>query len=676
MSVGDMQRYLSTFLDETREHIQSLGDSMLELEKNKEDLAVINNIFRSAHTLKGMSATMGFKRMASLTHKMESVLDKLRNQEIKVDEDIMDVLFKSIDAIEEMTNGIEDTGEEPDVDVSDLEKILMAIVEGKPVDTSDTSSSKETVATDEGKSDSSKPLQFNEFDKDVMKEAKEKGFNSYSIYVELSKNTVLKAARAYVVFHKLEEMGCEIVKSEPSAEDIENEKFDFSFNLVVVTKLSLDKVKDAITGTPEVETVKVEKISLDDNQKIKIEANKAETSKKSVQSETTQTAQKKKHIKVTHTIRVDTDKLDKLMNAMSEIVIGRSRIEETAKKYNIKELSEGLAQLSRTTLDLQSIVMKIRMVPIDYVFNRFPRMVRDIARKLNKKINFVIEGKETELDRTVVDEIGDPLLHLLRNSLDHGIESESERIAAGKPAVGTVKLTARQEGNNVVIEVWDDGKGLDRDKILQKALERNLVTEDQVQNLEDKDIYNFIFLPGFSTAEKVTDVSGRGVGMDVVKSAVEKLKGTVEIDSWPGQGSKVTIKLPLTLAIINAMLVDVDGYGYAIPIVNVDTTLDISPDDIQIVQGQEVIVLRGEIIPVVKLRKIFGLPMPKSNTFSVVVIKVRGNKLGVVVDELYGQRDIVIKSLGKILNNVKVFSGGSIMGDGSITLILDITNLM
>jgi two-component system chemotaxis sensor kinase CheA len=677
MSVGDMQRYLSTFLDETREHIQSLGDSMLELEKNKDDLAVINNIFRSAHTLKGMSATMGFKRMASLTHKMESVLDKLRNQEIKVDEDIMDVLFRSIDAIEEMTNGIEDTGEEPDVDISDLEKILIAIVEGKPIDTSNTPSpSEETAVTDEDKSSSPETLQFNEFDKDVMKEAKDKGFSTYSIYVELSKSTVLKAARAYVVFHKLEEMGCEIVKSEPSAEDIENEKFDFSFNLVVVAKLSLEKVKDAITGIPEVETVKVEKISLDDNQSIKVESNRNETSKKPIQAKTTPAAQKKKHIKVTHTIRVDTDKLDKLMNAMSEIVIGRSRIEETAKKYNIKELSEGLAQLSRTTLDLQSIVMKIRMVPIDYVFNRFPRMIRDIARKLNKKINFVIEGKETELDRTVVDEIGDPLLHLLRNSLDHGIEPESERINAGKPAVGTVKLTARQEGNNVVIEVWDDGKGLDRDKILQKALERNLATEDQVQNLSDKDIYNFIFLPGFSTAEKVTDVSGRGVGMDVVKSAVEKLKGTVEIDSWPGQGSKVTIKLPLTLAIINAMLVDVDGYGYAIPIVNVDTTLDIALDDIQIVQGQEVIVLRGEIIPVVKLRKIFGLPMPKSNTFSVVVIKVRGNKLGVVVDELYGQRDIVIKSLGKILNNVKVFSGGSIMGDGSITLILDITNLM
>ncbi len=676
MSVGDMQRYLSTFLDETREHIQSLGDSMLELEKNKEDLAVINNIFRSAHTLKGMSATMGFKRMASLTHKMESVLDKLRNQEIKVDERIMDVLFRSIDAIEDMTNGIEETGEEPDVDVSELEKILIAIVEGKDVSEETSSDSKEEEK--EKTSPTNTAFKFNEFDKDVIKAAKEKNYNAYSIYVELSKDTVLKAARAYVIFHKLEEMGAEIVKSEPSAEDIENEKFDLSFRLVVVSKLSREKVEEAITGIPEVTTIKVQNISLDAEEELKVDKLK-EVPKPKVAasaSSTSSTVQKKKHIKLTHTIRVDTDKLDKLMNAMSEIVIGRSRIEETAKKYNIKELNEGLAQLSRTTLDLQSIVMKIRMVPIDYVFNRFPRMVRDIAKKLDKKINFVIEGKDTELDRTVVDEIGDPLLHLLRNSLDHGIEPEDERIAAGKPGVGTVKLSARQEGNNVVIEVWDDGKGLDRDKILQKALDKGLVSEDQIQNLTDKDIYNFIFLPGFSTAAKVTDVSGRGVGMDVVKSAVEKLKGTVEINSWPGQGSKVSIKLPLTLAIINAMLVDVDGYGYAIPIVNVDTTLDITLDDIQVIQGQEVIVMRGEIIPIVKLRKVFNIPMPNSNKFSVVVIKVRGKKTGIVVDELYGQRDIVIKSLGKILNNVKVFSGGSIMGDGSITLILDIANLV
>ncbi len=672
MSVGDMQRYLSTFLDETREHIQSLGDSMLELEKNQEDLAVINNIFRSAHTLKGMSATMGFKRMASLTHKMESVLDKLRNQEIKVNETIMDVLFRSIDAIEEMTNGIEETGEEPEVDISELEKILIAIVEGKNVDEMESEAKEENTA-----SSLDQPLAFNEFDKDVIKAAKEKNYNAYSIYIELSKDTVLKAARAYVVFHKLEEVGAEIVKSEPSAEDIENEKFDFSFRLVVVSKLSLNDIEKAITGIPEVAVIKVNNISLDVDQGVKVERKK-EAPQKTVSKDPSKQsqAQKKKHIKVAHTIRVDTDKLDKLMNAMSEIVIGRSRIEETAKKYNIKELNEGLAQLSRTTLDLQSIVMKIRMVPIDYVFNRFPRMVRDIARKLNKKINFVIEGKDTELDRTVVDEIGDPLLHLLRNSLDHGIESEDERIAAGKPGTGTVKLSARQEGNNVVIEVWDDGKGLDRDKILQKALDRGLVSEDQLQNLSDKDIYNFIFLPGFSTAEKVTDVSGRGVGMDVVKSAVEKLKGTVEINSWPGQGSKVSIKLPLTLAIINAMLVDVDGFGYAIPIVNVDTTLDITTDDIQIVQGQEVIVMRGEIIPIVKLRKVFNLPMINSKKFSVVVIKVRGKKTGIVVDSLYGQRDIVIKSLGKVLHNVKIFSGGSIMGDGSITLILDIANLV
>lgn len=390
-----------------------------------------------------------------------------------------------------------------------------------------------------------------------------------------------------------------------------------------------------------------------------------------------QKGEEQKKTKITQTVRVDIEKLDTLMNLMGELVIARSRIADILKKYNIKEVDESLAQLSRITLDLQNVVMKVRMVPIEFVFNRFPRMVRDLSRSLNKEINFVMEGEETELDRTFVEVIGDPLVHLIRNAIDHGIETKEERISNGKTPIGTVKISARHEGNNVVIEVEDDGRGMNREKIMRKAIEKGLITEERAIGMPDEKIFEYVFLPGFSTKDEVSELSGRGVGMDVVKSTVDSLNGTVSLESKLGKGTKVTIRLPLTLAIIQALLIKVNKYVYAIPISIIDSTLNISSKDIRVVQNEEVIVIRGEVIPLVKLWRVFGMEHEETpKEMNVVVVKAGVRKYGLTVDTLIGQEDIVIKSLGKIFSDVKIFSGGATLGDGSIALILDVMNII
>lgn len=472
-----------------------------------------------------------------------------------------------------------------------------------------------------------------------------------------------------MVFHTLEEIGVEVVKTVPSVEDIENEKFDLTVELIGIGNVPAEKIYEKIMGISEIKSVHVKSVS------VEAEARKEEKEEESAQQQVKKTEEKRS--KITQTVRVDIEKLDNLMNLMGELVIARSRIVDILKKYNIKEVDESLAQLSRITLDLQNVVMKVRMVPIEFVFNRFPRMVRDLARNLGKEINFVMEGEETELDRTFVEVIGDPLVHLIRNAIDHGIETKEERIALGKPPIGTVKLSARHEGNNVVIEVEDDGRGMDREKILRKAIEKGLITEEKAQGLSDERIFDFIFLPGFSTKEQVSELSGRGVGMDVVKNTIESLNGTVSIESKLGKGTKVTIRLPLTLAIIQALLVKVNNFVYAIPISIIDSTLIITTEEIKVVQNEEVIVIRGEVIPLIKLWEIFGMEHEKTPAeMNVVVVRYGTRKYGLAVDTLIGQEDIVIKSLGKVFSDVKIFSGGATLGDGSIALILDVTNII
>ncbi len=683
--------YLGVFLDESRENIQSMNDILLRIEQDPEDMEAINELFRVLHTLKGMAGTMEFNTMMTLCHRMENLLDEVRNGRIKLTEDIIDRLFKGADILEQMLSMIEENGtdELEGVDVQGLigefEDMLGGNFE-KPSAEEEKKEEKEkekeetSAEQTEKESVESIPIEITDELIHVIKEAKEKGFTPYYIRVTLKEGAQLKAARMYLVFHKIEDMGGEILRTNPSVEDIEDEKFDRDVDMIVVVKKDPEKISKALLSVADVEKVIVKEFDVEAVSKTQKEAKKKETVTEKPEPKT-QTASvksddKKKKKKITQTVRVDIEKLDTLMNLMGELVIARSRIVETLKKYNIKEVDESLAQLSRITLDLQNIVMKIRMVPIAYVFNRFPRMVRDLAKQMKKEVNFIIKGEDTELDRTFVEEIGDPILHLLRNAIDHGIEPKEERLAKGKPPVGTIVLAARHEGNNVVIEVSDDGKGLDRDKIIKKAVERGLIDEARAMALPDEKVFELIFLPGFSTKDEVSEVSGRGVGMDVVKTVVENLKGSVSIESQKDKGTKVTLRLPLTLAIIQALLVKVNSYVYAIPIATIDSTLKITKEDIQVVQDQEVVVIRQEVIPIVKLWEVLQLEHEETEgPMNVVIIRIGNRKYGIVVDTLIGQDDIVIKSLGKLFADVKEFSGGAVLGDGSIALILDVANI-
>jgi len=583
----------------------------------------------------------------------------------------MDKLFTGVDIVERMVNNIVESGNDVLEDI-DVDSIVRSFDEIQGAETETESEKTEEKKEERSEKVEGIPIEVEEPVRNVVEKAIGEGFNSYYIRVTLKEGTQLKSARMYLVFHKIEEMGGEVVKTVPPVEDIEEEKFDLDVDMIVIIKKNKEDLVQAITSISDIDKV----IIKDFMPKTPSVEEKPKEVKEEVKVEEKAAEEKKTKKKLTQTVRVDIDKLDTLMNLMGELVIARSRIVDTLKKYNIKEVDESLAQLSRITLDLQNIVMKIRMVPIAFVFNRFPRMVRDLSKKMGKEVNFIIKGEETELDRTFVEEIGEPILHLLRNAIDHGIESKEERIAKGKPPIGTIVLSARHEGNNVVIEIQDDGRGMDRDRIVKRAIEMGLIDELKASTLPDEKVFEFLFMPGFSTKEDVSEVSGRGVGMDVVKNVVESLNGSVSIESQKDVGTKVTIRLPLTLAIIQALLVKVDNYVYAIPIANIDSTLMVSKDDIQTVQDKEVIVIRGEVIPIYRLWEVLEIPHEtEEEAMNTVIIRIGNRKYGLVVDKLLGQEDIVIKSLGKMFSDVKEFSGAAILGDGSIALILDISSI-
>jgi two-component system chemotaxis sensor kinase CheA len=663
--------YLNVFLEESKENIQELNDLLLEIEKNREDLEILNNIFRIVHTLKGMAGTMEFNSLAKFSHKLENIFDLLRNKKIDLTNQLMDFLFKAADALEESINNIAEGGNGEVVEIKELFDQIDNFVDST---TSKDNLEKSKAPSNENFNENNNEI-YSKIDNETMEvlkkvynKAKNENLNFLLLKIILVDDVQLKQARAYAIYHKLEENGCEIVYSYPNTEDIEKENFDKELIYGVVTSKGLNEIAELVKKVAEVDSVYIDEFSTK-NVELSQKRKEEENEKKLIEE--------KKEVKLSKTIRVDINKLDELMNLMAELVIARSRIIETLNKYDVKDVDESLTQLSRITLDLQNVVMKIRMVPIAFVFNRFPRLVRDLAKDLGKKINFIIQGEETELDRTVVDEIGDPLIHLLRNSIDHGIEGPHERISKGKPEIGLLRLSARHEGNGVVIEIEDDGRGLDKEAIIRKAIEKGVLNSSEASKLSDEEIYNFIFLPGFSTKIKSTELSGRGVGMDVVKNTIENLKGTISLETKKDKGTKISIRLPLTLAIIEALLTTVNDDVYAIPIANIDTTQRITDGELKTVQDQEVFLLRGEVMPVVRLRNLFGYkPQEEDSKEHIVIIKIGNKKYGVVVDRLLGQDDIVIKSLGSLLNNVKEFSGGAILGDGRIALILDVASLL
>ncbi|WP_416196357.1 chemotaxis protein CheA [Selenomonas sp.] len=679
----DTNQYMDMFLDESHEHLQSLNDGLLSLEDNMEDTSVVNEIFRNAHTLKGMSATMGFNKIAELTHEMEDVLDLIRKEQLKLNEDIIDTLFKCVDSLGQMIDSVGNGEAEDVVDVSDLVKKLSSI--SKP-DQAASQAAAPAAPAAAAPAENKISIELTDVDKDVIKQARETGMQAIHVRVTLAETCLLKSARSYMVMNALDELG-DVIKSVPSAEDLEQEKFDHSFDVIIITAAEEKAVQDAVNSISEIAKVETNVIDLAAEEKAAATAPAASAPKAAAPAPAAKKAApapaKKaaaapaKKVHHSQSVRVDIEKLDTLMNLMGELVINKVRLEQIGQTHRLADFTETLEQMDRVTTDLQNIVMKVRMVPVSSVFNRFPRMVRDIAKELNKEINLTIEGEETELDRTVIDEIGDPIMHLLRNSCDHGVEEPDVRESKGKPRVGEVGLIARHEGNNVVIMVTDDGAGIDAAKIRAKAVEKGMISQEEADKMDDADAVRLIFLPGFSTADHISDISGRGVGMDVVRSKIEALSGHVDVETKIDEGSVFKIKLPLTLAIIQAMLVKVQEEMYAIPLGSIDSTINIQESEIKTVQNKEVIVLRGEIIPIIRMEKMLQVPHVKDSDETFVVVVHTGDaKAGIVVDNLIGQQEIVIKTLGSLFTGLKMFSGATVLGDGRVALILDVATMM
>ncbi|MET3288513.1 UNVERIFIED_CONTAM: two-component system chemotaxis sensor kinase CheA [Brevibacillus sp. OAP136] len=692
----DMNQYLDMFIEESKEHLQAINSNLLLLENDPNSIQIVNEIFRSAHTLKGMAATMGFEDMASLTHETENVLDLIRNHKLQINSDFMDVIFKSVDLLEGMVYNIIDGGDGA-ADVSEPVAKLRAIVSGdvpKPQAELEQSivevaASAIAVAPEEAKAEvSSRDYGLDDYAITIIRQSKESGNVPYSIRVTLRQDCLLKAARAYMVFDALESLG-EVIKSLPSAEEIENEKFDSFFEVVFLSAQPSDKIKKAIENISEIDEVIIEVVQLKDHVEADLQKKQAEVTESAPQktadagngskkeADNGQAAVKK--ASTGKTIRVDIERLDILMNLFSELVIDRGRLEQLARELGKSELQETVEHMSRISGDLQNIILTMRMVPVEQVFNRFPRMVRDLAKELNKKVNLEIFGAETELDRTVIDEIGDPLVHLLRNSIDHGVEWPDERKKAGKSEEGSVQLKAYHSGNHVFIEVKDDGKGINKDRVLKKAIEKGIVNQTNADSLSDKQIYELLFASGLSTAEQISDISGRGVGLDVVKTKIESLGGSVSVDSNPGQGTTFLIQLPLTLSIISAMLVQVEDEKFAVPLSSIIETAVFRQDEIMMAHRQKVIDFRGKVVPLVSLKEIFQIPdngVAKEDEVAVVIVRKGEKMAGLVVDSFIGQQEIVLKSLGKYLVNVFAISGATILGDGQVALIIDCNSLI
>ena len=665
----EINQYLEIFLEESKEHLQLLNEKLLLLENDNKNLGLISEVFRSAHTLKGMAATMGFEKMATLTHEMENLLDLIRTNKRIVDSSVMDTIFNSVDLLEQMVVTIGNGGDD-NLDISLLIKQLEDLASEKPVN---------SFKHDPGNNNLNSSVQyisFDEYERTVLQQSLSSGFDVYQILVTVEKETVLKSARAFMVFHDLEKHG-EVLKSIPTVEELENENFDNTFTVVLVSKDNEEDIKNSILNISEIEEAIVTRILEND---LKIEAKiKDDNSPLGVKSENKEVQQQVNNTHYGKTIRVDIDRLDELMNLFSELVIDRGRLEQLANDIKHPGLTDTVEHMNRISSSLQNNILNLRMVPIEQVFNRFPRMVRDLSKELNKKVNLNIFGADTELDRTVIDEIGDPLVHLLRNAVDHGQETTGERIKNNKPEVGEINLTAYHSGNYVFIEVSDDGKGIDRNKILKKAVEKETLTQETANNLTDKQIFDLLFTSGFSTAQQVSDISGRGVGLDVVKSKIEALGGFVTVDSIYGKGTKFIIQLPLTLSIISSMLVKIQEEKYAIPLSSIIETAIINKEDIMNAHNQDVIDFRGHIVPLIYLNKIFEVPSAyqgEETEVSVVLVRKGDKMAGLVIDSFIGQQEIVLKSLGSYLTNVFSISGATILGDGQVALIIDTNALI
>lgn len=672
-----LENYLGLFIDESKENLQVLNENLLKLEKEPENTEVLNEIFRVAHTFKGMSKTMGFNFVADLTHNMENLLEPLRSGQKKAGSQIVDLLFTCLDKLESLVDSIVDTGSEiEDKSVNTLIKNLQ-----KEIDNKEAAESKNTVLKD---------FEFNEYEQIVIHEASVKGMDVLEISIYFDNQCVLPSVRSYMVNSALENTG-EIIKYLPPAEEIESGAFLSTKSHNAVIKLLLathepeENIRNIILDISEIDRVEINKVSdlceIDQVVEKAKEVAMVSEAANAAPSEDIEDLQAKKSLSklANQTVRVSSQRLDKLMNLVGELVINKTRIFELSNSLDNDDLINSVGFMESITGEVQEIVMKLRMVPVDQVFNRFPRLVRDISKNLNKDVNLVIKGKEIEIDRAVVDEIGDPLVHLIRNSLDHGIETPEERIKLGKPAKGTIELQALNEGDNILIKVIDDGKGLEPEKIKNKAVSKGFITPDEAKHLNEQEIFDLIFKPGLSTTEVANDLSGRGVGMDVVKSKINSLNGLVHISSKINQGTAITITLPSTMAIIQALLINIGNEVYAIPLSYINEVIDISQKDIKIIRNKEVLTLRGKTIPLLRMNELLDTPGYEDDPkkpITVVIVKSHDKFIGLSVTELIGQQEVVIKAINKKLCSTQYISGATTLGNGEVALILNINNLV
>ncbi|SHK30813.1 chemotaxis protein CheA [Desulforamulus aeronauticus] len=677
---------IGVFIDELEEKIQVINDGLLALERDEGNPDIIQEIFRAAHTIKGSSGIMGYQGMASLTHEMENLFDKIRHGEIHVTSVMVNVLFEALDTLKALKDEV--TGDGPAVDTSSVVGKIKAFVEGggqaqhnETPEASQATTPVNEVAPDRGW------IEIGDVEENVIREAELRGYQCFRVAIDIDRDCQMKNVRAFLVFETLQQNG-EILKSEPPVEEIQDGKYDVGFQVVLITKEDADRIKNLMITISEVADADVQPVVLQQVESYveKAVVKEAVGTVPVVQENGIAKQQESSEKKAVKTVRVDVTKLDNLMNLVGELVIDRTRLNRFAEifesRFGSDDLVESINEISnhlgQVTGDLQEQIMKARMLPVAQLFNRFPRMVRDTAQKLNKEIDFVVEGKETELDRNVIEVIGDPLIHLIRNSIDHGIETPEERLAAGKPAMGTLLLKASYAESHIVITVQDDGRGIDANKIRNKAVEMDFVDRETADRMSDREALQLIFRAGLSTKNNaVSDLSGRGVGMDVVNTAIEQINGIVEMDTRLGAGTTITIRLPLTLAIIRALMITLGKQVYAFPLTNVSETIRITDQDVRRIRNSEVIVVRDRILPLARLGRMFNCADCAEDSKMFVVILGSGDKrIAVVVDKLMGEQEIVIKSLGDYLGQVHGLSGACILGDGKVALIVDVRGLV
>lgn len=681
--MDDNSVYRSLFFEESDDNLQQLNDNVLELESEPDNMDLVNEIFRAAHTLKGMSATMGYDVMTKLTHKMENLFDFFKSGKLKVNSDYISLIFRCLDRLSQLVEDLRDEKELSQDQISDLLEELEKVEES-------VNGSDQTAKAPEEEQDTGALTNvfehLEEADLDVIHQAITGDYKAYSIAIRIDKESLLKGPRVFLIMEKLEQEG-DVLHTEPSVDILEDGDFDTDFRLVYLTRDDLDMVKHNVESNSEIDEMIVEPFDEEKQknaEKQQAKAPKIEKKAKVQQKKepvkaapkTKPKSQKSSKPSAAHqhanarnqSIRVDLTRLDRFLNLVSELVVYRNQLDDASTRNNADAMRDALEQVSRLTSELQDLVLKIRMQQVSVVFSRFPRMVRDLANELNKEMELVVEGEETELDKTVVSELSEPLIHLLRNSSDHGIEAPDIREKEGKDRKGTIKLSAYQEGNRVIITLEDDGKGLDPAVIKESAESKGISTE----GMSDDEIKKLIFHPGFSTAKEITNISGRGVGLDAVQAKISELGGSLEMKSELHVGTKFIIKLPLTLSIIQALMVRIGNESFAVPLDVVERVVMLKENEIVKTTNQEVYRFQDGLIPIIRTDELLQIePDPNKKKFAIIV-KIDQKYYGILADELIGQQEIVIKKIDPMLQKINKYQGATIFGNGSIALILDV----